>query len=167
MHGDVNLMTSFAKSCNASFANIGMSMDREKFGETIDGLLFNQELSFPLPYNQTKVTLDQDSTDEDVIQTSIGQGKTQITPVQLNLITAAIANGGKAAVPRLIEKSTTDYGLPTGIYRTKNSAQLIDEKTAGTIADLMHNNVIETYGQDRLPGHGHLREVGHRRGRRG
>ena len=66
-----------------------------KFGETIDGLLFNQELSFPLPYNQTKVTLDQDSTDEDVIQTSIGQGKTQITPVQLNLITAAIANGGK------------------------------------------------------------------------
>ena len=28
----------------------------------------------------------------------------------------AIANGGKAAVPRLIEKSTTDYGLPTGIY---------------------------------------------------
>ena len=84
VHGDVNLMTSFAKSCNASFANIGMSMDREKFGETIDGLLFNQEFSFPLPYNQTKVTLDQDSTDEDVIQTSIGQGKTQITPVQLN-----------------------------------------------------------------------------------
>ena len=61
-------------------------------------------------------------------------------------------SGGKAAVPRLIEKSTTDYGLPTGIYRTKNSAQLIDEKTAGTIADLMHNNVIETYGQDRFPG---------------
>ena len=60
VHGDVNLMTSFAKSCNASFANIGMSMDREKFGETIDGLLFNQEFSFPLPYNQTKVTLDQD-----------------------------------------------------------------------------------------------------------
>ena len=55
-------------------------------------------------------------------------------------------------MPRLIEKSTTDYGLPTGIYRTKNSAQLIDEKTAGTIADLMHNNVIETYGQDRFPG---------------
>ena len=31
-------------------------------------------------------------------------------------------------------------------------AQLIDGKTAGTIADLMHNNVIQTYGQDRFPG---------------
>lgn len=75
-----------------------------KFGETIDGLLFNQEFSFPLPYNQTKVTLDQDSTDEDVIQTSIGQGKTQITPVQLNLITAAIANGGKLMQPIVVDR---------------------------------------------------------------
>ena len=103
VHGSVDLMTSFAKSCNASFANIGMSMDREKFGDTIDSLLFNQELSFPLPYNQTKVTLDKDSTDEDVIQTSIGQGKTQITPVQLNLITAAIANGGKLMQPIVVD----------------------------------------------------------------
>ena len=29
---------------------------------------------------------------------------------------------------------------------------MIDKKPAGTIADMMHNNVIETYGQDRFPG---------------
>ena len=57
--------------------------------------------------------------------------------------------GCRAASDR---KSTTDYGLPTGIYYPHKSAQLIDEKTAGTIADMMHNNVIETYGQDRFPG---------------
>ena len=64
----------------------------------------------------------------------------------------AIANGDKAAVPRLIEKSTTSYGIPTGLYFAHKSDQLIEADTAATIADMMHNNVIETYGQDRFPG---------------
>ena len=76
VHGDVNLMTSFAKSCNASFANIGMSMDRGKnLAKRSTVCCLIRSFRSPLPYNQTKVTLDQDSTDEDVIQTSIGQGR--------------------------------------------------------------------------------------------
>ena len=64
----------------------------------------------------------------------------------------AIANGGRAAVPRLIHSSSTSYGLPTGIYFAHKSGKLIEKSTASTIADMMHNNVIETYGQDRCPG---------------
>ena len=103
VHGQVDLTTSFAKSCNASFANIGMSLNRGAFGETIDSLLFNQELPIPLPYKQTSVELDGNSTDDEVIQTSIGQGKTQITPMQLNMITAAIANGGELMQPIFVD----------------------------------------------------------------
>ena len=95
---------------------------------------------------------DFDVSENQLAWAGVGQGQDTMCPISMLQYMGAIANGGKAAVPRLLEKSTTDYGLPTGIYRTKNSAQLIDEKTAGTIADLMHNNVIETYGQDRFPG---------------
>lgn len=147
MHGDVNLMTSFAKSCNASFANIGMSMDREKFGETIDGLLFNQEFSFPLPYNQTKVTLDQDSTDEDVIQTSIGQGKTQITPVQLNLITAAIANGGKLMQPIVVDRVLNADGKILEKNEPSVYRELMSEKEAEVMTSLMEDVVQEGTGR--------------------
>ena len=73
-------------------------------------------------------------------------------PINMMLYMGAIANGGKAALPRLIEKTTTDYGLPTGLYFAHKSDKLIDADTADTIADMMHNNVIETYGQDRFPG---------------
>ena len=95
---------------------------------------------------------DFDVSENQLAWAGVGQGQDTMCPITMLQYMGAIANGGKAAVPRLIEKSTTDYGLPTGIYRTKTSSQLIDEKTAGTIADLMHNNVIETYGQDRFPG---------------
>ena len=90
--------------------------------------------------------------DNQLAWSGVGQGQDTLCPINMLQYMGAIANGGKAAVPRLIEKSTTDYGLPTGIYYPHKSAQLIDEKTAGTIADMMHNNVIETYGQDRFPG---------------
>ena len=42
--------------------------------------------------------------------------------------------------------------MPTGLYFAHKSDKLIDADTADTIADMMHNNVIETYGQDRFPG---------------
>ena len=145
VHGDVNLMTSFAKSCNASFANIGMSMDREKFGETIDGLLFNQEFSFPLPYNQTKVTLDQDSTDEDVIQTSIGQGKTQITPVQLNLITAAIANGGTYTKPVFYTKILDQNG-DVVLENKPQTTKVFRESTAYLLTSALESVVNDEGG---------------------
>ena len=78
-------------------------------------------------------------------------------PINMMQYMGAIANGGRAAVPRLIHSSSTSYGLPTGIYFAHKSGKLIEESTASTIADMMHNNVIETYGQDRFPGSGHLR----------
>ncbi len=147
VHGKVNLMTSFAKSCNSSFANIGMQLDRGKFGDTINSLLFNQDLPVPLVYNRTGVTLDQDSSDEDVIQTSIGQGKTQITPIQLNMITAAIANSGSLMEPYLIEKVESADGKILSKNEPKTYRQLLSKEEAGILASLMEDVVKEGTGK--------------------
>ena len=48
-HGQVGFESSFAKSCNSSFANIGVNLDQESFEETLDELLFNQELPIAFP----------------------------------------------------------------------------------------------------------------------
>lgn len=147
VHGKVDLMTSFAKSCNSSFANIGMQLDREKFGETINSLLFNQELPVPLVYNKTSVTLHKDSGDEDVIQTSIGQGKTQITPMQLNMITAAIANSGSLMEPYLIEKVQSADQKILSKNEPKTYRQLMTKEEAGILASLMEDVVKEGTGK--------------------
>src|SRR5699024_7664845 len=76
-HGQLDFMHSFAESCNSSFANIGMSLDRKPFLSTLDELLFNQELPVDLACSESGVGLQENSSDEDMIQTVIGQGKTQ------------------------------------------------------------------------------------------
>ena len=110
-------------------------------------LMFNQEFSFPLPYNQTKVTLDQDSTDEDVIQTSIGQGKTQITPVQLNLITAAIANGGKLMQPIVVDRVLNADGKILEKNEPSVYRELMSEKESEVMISLMEDVVQEGTGR--------------------
>ena len=54
VHGSVDLMTSFAKSCTPPLPTSVCRWIGEKFGDTIDSLLFNQELSFPLPITRRR-----------------------------------------------------------------------------------------------------------------
>lgn len=147
VHGQVDMTTSFAKSCNASFANIGMSLDRQKFGETIGGLLFNQKLPIPLAYKRTSVALDGNSTDDEVIQTSIGQGKTQITPMQLNMITAAIANGGELMNPVFVDKVQNANGKVLEKNSPSVYKRLMSKTEAEAMSMLMEDVVQEGTGR--------------------
>lgn len=147
VHGSVNFMTSFAKSCNSSFANIGMQLSKKEFQNTINSLLFNQELPIMLPYNKTSVLLTEDSSDEDVIQTSIGQGKTQISPMQLNLITAAIANGGSLMQPILVDRVVSAEDKTLKENKPKEYTRLMTAQEAQILTELMEDVVREGTGR--------------------
>ena len=150
-HGEQDIESALANSCNGVFGQLAVELGSAAMKKYADAAGLTESLRVD-GIQTASGHFDFDVSENQLAWAGVGQGQDTMCPISMLQYMGAIANGGKAAVPRLIEKSTTDYGLPTGIYRTKNSAQLIDEKTAGTIADLMHNNVIETYGQDRFPG---------------
>ena len=150
-HGEQDIEQALANSCNGVFGQLAVELG----GSTMQKYTDASELTKMLKVDGIQTAsgrFDFSVGDNELAWAGVGQGQDAMCPISMLQYMGAIANGGKAAVPRLIEKSTTAYGLPTGIYFPHKSAQLIDEKTAGTIADLMHNNVIQTYGQDRFPG---------------
>ena len=150
-HGEQDIEEALANSCNGVFGQLAVELGGETMQKYADAAGLTK--SIKVDGIQSSVgKFDFSGNDNQLAWSGVGQGQDTLCPINMLQYMGAIANGGKAAVPRLIEKSTTDYGLPTGIYYPHKSAQLIDEKTAGTIADMMHNNVIETYGQDRFPG---------------
>ena len=136
-HGQVDFKSSFARSCNASFANIGMGLNREMFRETLDGLLFNQPLPLDLPHSTGKDTISADSTTDEMLQTSIGQGKTQISPMHLNMITSAIANNGVLMKPYVIDHVENDVGRVVKSFSPESCGQLIDPSEAEILRDMM------------------------------
>ena len=71
VHGSVDFTRSFAKSCNTSFANIGLSLDRNSFQDTLDSLLFGQKLPVSFPYGTSRVAVSESTSEADMMQVSI------------------------------------------------------------------------------------------------
>lgn len=136
-HGQIDFVTSFAKSCNSSFANIGMSLDRGAFSDTLDTLLFGEKLPLTLTYSQSSVQVSESMGDAEMMQTSIGQGKTQITPVHLNMITSAIANGGVLMKPYVIDHVENDAGSVVKTFKPSEYKRLMSEEEADKLTELL------------------------------
>ena len=107
-HGQLDLKTSFAKSCNTSFANIGMGLNLSSFRKLCEKFGFNKKIKLGFENNKSSFTLNSKSDKGEVVQTVIGQGKTQITPMLNAMITSAIANDGEMMRPYMVDHTEND-----------------------------------------------------------
>lgn len=145
-HGHLDLGSSFARSCNSSFANISSMLDRKSFGETCDTLLFNTDIPCPYSFKQSGIDISGDSDAADVIQAGIGQGKTQITPIHMNMITSAIANDGILMKPMAILEIKNIRGGLVKHYDKKEYARLMSIDEAHALKDLMRGVITNGTG---------------------
>ncbi len=151
VHGSVNFTRSFAKSCNTSFANIGLSLDRRSFENTLNSLLFNQELPVTFISSVSRVDVSEDISEADMMQVSIGQGITSITPMQLNMITCAIANEGVLMKPYLIDYVQNSAGNKIKEFSPSTYGNLMSNEEADILKQLM-TDVVQEGTATRLKG---------------
>ena len=80
----------------------------------------------------------------------VGQYHDLVNPCALMVWMGGVANGGKAAVPYLVLKTEGGFPLPAS-HITRRTGRLIQADTAQVLADMMSQNVVQTYGADRFP----------------
>lgn len=148
-HGSENFFKSFAKSCNASFANISVSLERTSYQKTLDALLFNTDLPVTFAYNKSKVIVDESVSDAEVMQASIGQGTDQITPLHMNMITCTIANDGVMMKPYLIDYVENYNGNVMKQFSPSVYGSVMSEEEAEILTQLMAE-VVESGTATRL-----------------
>jgi membrane peptidoglycan carboxypeptidase len=108
-----------------------MSLNRDSFVQTLHDLMFDGELPYPYEYSQSTFSLDANTSNKEVMQLAIGQGQTTMSPLHMNLITQAVANGGILMNPILVDSVKTG----TGTVITQNSASQYKQLFDSTIAD--------------------------------
>ncbi len=146
-HGLVGFETSFAKSCNSSFANIGVNLEQEAFEETLEELLFNKPLPIAFPYSESKANVVDQVSMNELMQTAIGQGRTQISPIHLNMITSAIANGGILMKPYVVDRVENDAGRIIKSFQPSAYGSLMTQGEAELLKGLMESVVEEGTGR--------------------
>jgi peptidoglycan glycosyltransferase len=150
-HGHMDLDLSFAKSCNSSFANISSGLNKGEFGETCKKLMFNSKLPCPFSYKQSSVDINALSDSADVIQTGIGQGKTQITPIHMAMITAAAANDGVLVEPKVIDRIKNTQGRTIRVFNSREYGRLMTGEESKRLRELMRGVILNGTGS-RLQG---------------
>lgn len=126
-YGAIGFADALAVSSNTFFYQVGMAIGPEKIAEWGSALGINTTSGMGLlgftpgmiPTPAQKETLyGEPWYAGDTVSTSIGQGLVQVTPLELAVMVAAIANGGSRVQPHLLVSETQTEEMkpqPTGI----------------------------------------------------
>lgn len=150
-HGSVNLDKAFAKSCNAAFADMGLKLSMPEFQRTLKELMFQSELPIPLNYMKSRIDLSAEIETADVMQIAIGQGTTGMSPMHLNMVTSAVANGGVLMKPYLIDRVENSKGSLTKQFSPSTHKRLMSASEAEAL-DLLMTGVVENGTGTKLKG---------------
>ena len=148
-HGEMDIAGAFASSCNGVFAQLAAELGSETMTAYVQkaGLTSRYDVNgistVPGSFDLTGADTNQ------VGWAGVGQYNDLVNPCGVMVWMGAIANGGQAAVPQLVLK--TEGGILPSFYLEKKTGTLIEGDTAETLADLMANNVAQTYGSGRFP----------------
>lgn len=144
-YGSIDLKSALAKSVNTVFAQIaeklgGSIMRRymERFGFDRKPKLDypKDEMSAAGEYKDGKL-IPPTSRFVDVGRMGIGQDKLQLPPIQMALVAAAIANGGKLMRPHIGDRFLDSDGRTSKTIDDETQATVMSEETAKSVTDMM------------------------------
>jgi peptidoglycan glycosyltransferase len=114
---------------------------------------FNSKLGLDYPSDQITAsgvfkgqTLLGPSDSVDIGRVAIGQERLQVTPLQMAMVAAAVANGGKLMEPRLVDRVTAPDGGVRSRNRPTERATVMSRQAASQLAAMMSKVVEEGTG---------------------
>lgn len=140
-HGTQTLEEAFANSCNAAFAQLGLSLDRTRLGTLAEGLLFNESLPISIASSASRFSVTEETDTWTMMQSSIGQGEILMSPLHNLLLASAVANDGVLAEPLLLERLESAEGETVRSFQLKDTVQLMSESDAQFLKGYMRKVV--------------------------
>ena len=137
-HGSQDFVQAFANSCNGAFASLGLELNLASLKGTAEELLFNRELPLTgFPYKESSFVMEPGAGTWEILQTSMGQGKTEMTPLHNALLTAAIANGGTLMKPYLLDRVVSAGEEEVKKFMPEAWGSLMTAQEAADLTELM------------------------------
>ncbi len=148
VHGKLNFERALNVSCNSVFAQLANELGKEKLTQTVRNLGFGKSVVVSKA-KTVKSTFDvSSSTRLDLGWAGIGQYTTLVNPCQMLMLMGAIANGGTAMTPYIVESSSELVDIKEKV----NTNILLSEDTAKKVRKLLRSNVQNYYGDGKFPG---------------
>lgn len=160
-HGSISVADALKVSCNVFFYEVGRRIGLDAISEMAHKLGLGEKFGFQVPGERrgsipsTAWKMERFGLEVlpgDALNAAIGQGYVTATPLQLAVMTARVANGGYAVMPRIvraIEGAPVPPPVPQSLGISPESIALIQHGM-----DAVVNAAGGTAGRSRLTGEG-------------
>lgn len=138
-HGTVNIYSALSNSCNCAYASLAVELGSNIMNQTVEQLGLTS--SYDINGIKSKAgSFNFDTYDYNLGWAGVGQFEDQVNPLSMMVYMGAIAGGGTAAEPYLLEGTGSEQ------------VELLSSDTAAQLKEMMRNNVISNYGDGNYPG---------------
>ena len=150
-HGNQTLERAFANSCNCAFAQIAEQLGKTNMVNAVKKYELTQPLSFD-GITTAKGNYNVDDTAPVTFAWScIGQHSNLVNPARFMTFMGAIAGGGSAAEPYLMERVGSGEEV-TYEAETRKTGRLMSREIADAVKAYMRKNTELVYGDYNFPG---------------
>lgn len=139
-----SLETAIMYSCNIPFAEMAMNMESDEIPKMAQAFGFEQQ--FKIPLEVTPSTAPQPLDKAQVALSSIGQLNVRSTPLQMAMVSAAIANGGTLMTPQLVDRVIAPDLRVEQTFPAEKFGEPISTSTARSLTEMMEKGVSDPAG---------------------
>ena len=145
---EATIATALRLSCNIPMAQLGRALGADALKEQAQAFGFDDD-SIGIPQSVTPSQFpieDADGaeiSDASLMLQSFGQGNDRVTPLQMAMVSAAIANGGTQMDPTLIDSVLNPDLSPVEDFSPTEYGDPISSDTASTMTDMMVDDVAD------------------------
>jgi penicillin-binding protein A len=146
--GSIALDTALTNSVNTWFGQLGQKLGNDALFETMEKFGFNSTPPIDLPEDQVEKSgvfeegnLLTSKDPVDLARVAIGQERLLATPLQMAMVAAAVANGGKLMKPQIWNRVVDPDGRVTDRLDPSEYSQPISAATAAELTTAMEGVV--------------------------
>ncbi|MEE1834544.1 peptidoglycan D,D-transpeptidase FtsI family protein [Streptomyces sp. SP17KL33] len=143
---NATIRTALQYSCNNVFAKMAVDLGQDKVRETAEKFGFN-DAAQDVPVRAFESVYPSDMDKSSTALTGIGQYDVTATPLQMAMVSAAIANGGKLVSPHMVSQITNGGGDVLEDYDSEaDSKEIMSSDTAEQLQSAMRTVVEDGTG---------------------
>lgn len=142
----VSIATALKLSCNIPFAQLGIAIGQDAIAQQAKQFGFGETISIPL--KSTASVYPENLDDSQTALTAFGQFDVRVSPLQMAMISAAIANAGVEMKPYMVDQIFTsnltvlEQGTPSELRRsiTTSTAERIKQMMISAVSSGVSSN---------------------------
>ena len=137
----ITLADALRISCNTAFGGLGLKLGGDTLRQQAEAFGFNSEVPIDGPMHASPSVFPNDIPPPQTAYSAIGQYDDAVTPLQMAMVAAGVANGGEVMQPYLVQRTLAPDLSTLSVTRPNELSRAVSPEVASELKTMMEGVV--------------------------